>query len=74
MSKNLIKYNTIKHKQGLRNQGRRVCNYVPMFLINKNVHQLSKGTRILKIGQYLAELGKYWDLQKSPTVDQCSRP
>ena len=29
----------------------------PRFFINKNFHQLSKGTRILKIGQHLAELG-----------------
>ena len=59
MSFSLNNYDAIKHKQELRNWGCRVCNYMPTFLINKNFHQLSKETRILKIGQHLAELEKY---------------
>ena len=49
----------MKHKQGLRNWGCRGCNYAPTFELNKNFYQLSKETRILKIGQHLAELEKY---------------
>ena len=39
-------------------------NSAPIFLINWNFHQLSIETRILKIGQYLIDLGNYNDLFK----------
>ena len=39
--------------------GRGVCNCAPTILIYEIFHQLSKETKILKIGQYLAELVNY---------------
>ena len=40
-------------------------NFAPTLLINYKFHQLSIETRIIKIGQYLINLGNYNDLKQN---------
>ena len=59
----------IKSKQEWRNLGCKECKCVPTVLIKMNYQQLSKETKILKIGQYLAEIANCNDFFLNHKMD-----